>query len=330
MSTDFFRRHPTRREFLTLGTGVFVFLSLPRVLRPRLTLARRTFPVMGTIAEVQVAHADERLAEDAIDAAMRELRWVEQTMTRFTATSDIGRANLGARHDGVAVTPETALVVEAALDWSSLTDGRFDPALGSASALWDIQRRHEPPPAGDVARLAARGFWRKVDLSPSRGVPQLRFNDPDLTLDLGAIAKGYGVDRATAVLRSRGIGHAIVTVGGDLYALGGSPDGGPWQVGIRDPHNHAALAGRLAVTDRAVATSGDYERYFEWHGTRYHHLMDPATAAPRRTAVHSMTVLGSSCMDADAAATASFGLPHDAALQLVRRKLTDAEVIPLT
>ena len=87
MSADFFRRHPTRREVLTLGTGVFVFLSLPRVLRPRLTLARRTFPVMGTIAEVQVAHADERLAEDALDAAMRELRCCSPSTGRGSTSS---------------------------------------------------------------------------------------------------------------------------------------------------------------------------------------------------------------------------------------------------
>jgi thiamine biosynthesis lipoprotein len=210
-----------------------------------------------------------------------------------------------------------------------VSEGRFDPALGSASELWDVLHRTEPPAAPAVSRLASRGFWRKVDLDRRGTGAVVRFNDRDLHLDLGAIAKGYGIDRATAALRHRGIEHAIVTVGGDLYALGSAPDGAPWEVGIRDPHQLDRLAGRLSVANRAVTTSGDYERFFTARGVRYHHLIDPATAAPRRTPLHSVTVQGDNCMNADAAATAIFGLPHDAAQRVARRILADAEVIPL-
>jgi thiamine biosynthesis lipoprotein len=323
------RRQLDRRHFLTVGTGVFVALSLPLSLRRHVRLVKRTVPVMGTIAELQVAHADERFAEDAIDAAIAELQWVERTMTRFRGDSDIGRANHGAGRDGVNVTPETAVVVAAALRAASASDGRFDPAVGAASELWDVLNRHEPPPDARVQRLASRGFWRKVDVDTLGGAPAVRFDDPDLHLDLGAIAKGYGIDRATAVLRGRGVQHAIVTVGGDLFALGPSPDGGPWTVGIRSPHDHNALAATLTVQDRAVATSGDYERFFRWRGTQYHHLIDPATAAPRRTVFHSATVLANHAIDADAASTSVFGLPHDAALVIARRLDSTAEVIPL-
>jgi len=331
MSSDpFLRRHPDRREFLTLGMGVFVALSLPRALRRHASLVKRTVPLMGTIAEVQVAHKDERFAEDAIDAAIAELQWVERIMTRFRSDSDIGRANLGAGRDGVLVTPETAIVIAAALRAASASDGRFDPAVGAVSELWDVLNRHEPPADDRVQRLAARGFWRKVDVDVSATAPRVRFDDPDLHLDLGAIAKGYGVDRATGVLRSRGVQHAIITVGGDLFALGQSPEGEPWTVGIRSPHDRHELAATLRVSNRAVATSGDYERFFRWRGMRYHHLMDPATAAPRRTPFHSATVLAGRCIDADAASTAVFGLPHDAALVIARRLDASAEVIPLT
>ena len=331
MSSDqFLRRHPDRREFLTMGMGVFVALSLPRALWRHNPLVKRTFPLMGTIAEVQVAHKDERFAEDAIDAAIAELQWVERTMTRFRSDSDIGRANLGAGRDGVRVTSETVIVIAAALRAASVSDGRFDPAVGAASELWDVLNRHEPPADDRVQRLAARGFWRKVDVAVSAGAPRVRFDDPDLHLDLGAIAKGYGVDRATGVLRSRGVRHAIVTVGGDLFALGQSPEGEPWTVGIRSPHDRHELAATLRVSDRAVATSGDYERFFRWHGMRYHHLIDPATAAPRRTPFHSATVLANRCIDADAVSTAVFGLPRDAALVIAQRIDASAEVIPLT
>lgn len=251
-------------------------------------------------------------------------------MTRFRSDSDVGRANLGAGRDGVPVTPETALVVASALRAASASDGRFDPAVGAASELWDVLNRHEPPPETAVRRLAARGFWRKVDVDENAANPRIRFDDRDLHLDLGAIAKGYGIDRATGVLRRRSVRHAIVTVGGDLFALGNSPDGEPWTVGIRSPHDRKELAATLRVSDRAVATSGDYERFFRWRGMRFHHLIDPATAAPRLTPFHSATVLASRCIDADAASTSVFGLPRDAALRIARRLDDGAEVIPLT
>ena len=319
-----------RRQLLTLGVGLFVTLSIPLGLRRRTLLTRRTLPLMGTLAELQVAHPDQRLAEDAIDAALAELLWVERTMTRFRSDSDIGRANLGAAREAVTVTPATAAVIAAALRWAEATDGRFDPALGAASELWDVLNRRVPPPAEPVGHLAGRGFWRTVDLDRSRSMPAVRFGDPEVRLDLGGIAKGYGIDRATAALRDRGIEHAIVTVGGDLYALGTAPGGQPWQVGIRSPHNRSALAATLDLSERAVATSGDYERFFRWRGVRYHHLIDPDTAAPRRTPVHSTTVLADRCLDADAAATAVFGMPREEAERTARRLAPGADVIPLT
>ena len=330
MSDSMWSRHPDRREFLTLGVGMFVALSMPLSLRRRVRLVRRTVPLMGTIAELQVAHADERFAEDAIDEAIRELQRVEGLMTRFRADSDVGRANTGAARDGVRVSAETATVVAAALRASSKSDGRFDPAVGAASELWNVLERHEPPPEQSVHRLANRGFWRKVDMSTEPGGARLRYEDRDLHLDLGAIAKGYGIDRATQVLRDRGVRHGITTVGGDLFALGSSPDGDDWTVGIRDPHNLDGIAGTLRIRDRAIATSGDYERFFRYRGVRYHHLIDPATAAPRRTPFHSATVIASRCIDADAASTAVFGLPSAAALSIARRLDEHAEVIPLT
>lgn len=326
------RRHPDRREFLTIGVGVFVALSLPVALRRRTPLVKRTLPLMGTIAEIQVVHGDERFAVDAIDAAISELRWVETTMTRFRSDSDIGRANLGADREAVRVTAESGTVIATALRVALVSDGRFDPAIGAASELWDVLNRHEPPASYRVQRLAARDMWRKVDVAADRGsdAALVRFDDPDIRLDLGGIAKGYAIDRAADVLRRRGVRHAIITVGGDLYALGRSPEGEPWTIGIRSPHDRDELVSTLHVSDRAVATSGDYERFFSWRGHRYHHLIDPLTAAPRSTPFHSATVLANRCMDADAAATAVFGLPRDAALAIARRLDSTAEVIPLT
>lgn len=300
-------RMPTRREVLGLGVGAFVVASVPLLGRRAPRLVRRSAPVMGTVADLAVVHRDEHYAHGAIEAALAELRAVEWAMTRFRSDSEVGRVNGAAGREGVAVSAGTARVVTTALAWAEASGGVFDPSMGRAVALWDVGRRTEPPPAGEVRALAGRGFFRKVDVDRWRGEAVIRLEDPDAALDLGGIAKGFGVDRAVAVLRDWGVAHALVNVGGDLYALGASPGGGPWRVGVRDPGSPRAIKEILEVEDAAVATSGDYEEFFEHEGARYHHLVDPVTAAPVRSEVRSVTVVAADCMTADAAATAVFG-----------------------
>lgn len=319
-----------RREFVAFGAGAFVVAGLPYVVRRRIThpgVVRRTLPVMGTIAEFAVAHRDPQLAQLAIDDAMNELRWVERTMTRFTNTSDVGRANLAAANGPVAIDATTALVIAEALRWSDATNGAFDPAVGGVVRAWDVMHRHEPPPARAYESLAGRGLHRAVEVGTYRQAPVLRYHDRDVNLDLGAIAKGYAVDRAVDALRRRGITQAVVDVGGDLYALGHAPDGDAWRIGIQDPDDARALAGTIDVADAAVATSGTYVQFFKWRGVRYHHLMDPVIAAPRHTAVQSLTIRADSCMHADVAATALYGMGAAEAAGVLRRTSPGATVV---
>jgi thiamine biosynthesis lipoprotein len=310
----------TRRDVLVLGAGAFVVGVAPLVARRRLDVVRRSVPVMGTIAELAVAHRDPGQAQAAIDAAIEELRRVDRAMTRHVDRSEVGRVNLGAWARPVAVSEPTAAVIREALGWAEGSEGAFDPCVGRAIALWDVANRTAPPPPAAVQRLAGRRLYRALDLDRWRGQPVVRFADPDVALDLGGIAKGHGVDRAVEALRARGVGQAVVNVGGDLYALGAAATGAPWRVGIRSPEDPSRLAGELEISDAAVATSGDYLQYFSHGGERYHHLLDPRTAAPRRTPVRSVTVVAGTCLAADAAATAAFGLEPDRAARLLRAR----------
>lgn len=318
---------PSRREFIALGIGAFVVASMPLALRRRRSLVRRSVPVMGTIAEIALVHRDERYAHAAIDAAVAELRFVDRTMTRFSAGSEVGRANLRAAAGPVAVSASTALVLEEALRWAHASDGEFDPCLGKALVLWDVGRRQVPPARSAVRAFAGRDLYRSLVLDRRAGAPVVLFSDPDVAIDLGGIAKGYGVDRAVEALRSRGIQGGIVNVGGDLYALGGSEDGDPWKIGIRDPRNPEGIIETLEVGDRAVATSGDYIRYFEYAGRRYHHMIDPDTGEPRVSAMHSITFMADDCMTADAAGTAVFGMNVGERDRILRAMGRDARVV---
>jgi FAD:protein FMN transferase len=300
---------PSRREFLALGAGAFVVAALPVAALRRRRLVRRSVPAMGTVAELAVVHRDERYAHAALDAAAAEIHAAERALTRFHDGSEIGVANREAWRRAVPVSAGTAAVLRESLRWAAASDGRFDPCLGTESVLWDIGRRREPPTAAELHRLAGRHPWRALELGRAGACDVVVFHRPDMAIDLGGIGKGYGVDRAVAALREWGITSAFVNLGGDLYALGRSADDEPWRVGVRDPADPARIATTLDVEDAAVATSGTYEQYFEHGGHRYHHLLDPATAAPRAAAAASLTVLAATCTDADAAATAAFGLP---------------------
>jgi thiamine biosynthesis lipoprotein len=315
-----------RRDLLILGTGAFVVAAVPLAAR-RERLVRRTVPVMGTVAEIAVVHADVAMAHQAIDAALAELVQVDRTMTRFDASSEIGRANALAGHRPARVSATTASVLREAIAWAEATEGAFDPCLGCASDLWDVAKRTSPPPAADVRRLAGRRLYRALDVESSGGTAVVRIASRDAAIDLGGIAKGHGVDRAVEVLRTRGILRAFVNAGGDLYAMGEAERGEPWTVGIQSPDDPGRIIETVSLRDAAVATSGDYMQFFVHAGRRYHHLLDPVSAEPRQTAVRSVTVQASTCTAADAAATAVYGMAPDAAARVLRHRAPGSRIV---
>ncbi len=321
------RAFPSRREFISLGVGAFVVGTLPFAARGRTRLVRRTIPVMGTFGEVAIVHKDEKYAQGAIDAAFQELQRVESVLTRFRPTSEIGRANLGAATGPQSVSAETSGVLQSALRWAEVTEGAFDPCLGQAVALWDFGNRTQPPESREVHRYAQRGLFKALELGKSGGGDVVLFHEEDMGIDLGGIGKGYGVDRAVETLRSWGIQNALVNLGGDLYAMGVSEDGDPWNVGVRSPDDPDGIVTTLAMSDRAVATSGDYHQYFDFAGRRYHHLLDPKTGAPSESSFKSVTVAADACLDADAGATTAFVASVGAARVVFPRVAPGLEVV---
>jgi FAD:protein FMN transferase len=321
------RSFPSRRDFLSLGIGAFVVGTLPLAARRRRKLVRRTLPVMGTLGEIAVVHRDERHAHEAMDAAFQELRRVESLLTRFRTESEIGRVNLGAFAEPQPVSMETARVLSESLRWAEASRGAFDPCLARAVGLWDVGNRTLPPDVLEVHRYAGRGLFKALEIGRFAGESVVVFHEKDMGVDLGGIGKGYGVDRAVDVLRSWGIQDGLVNLGGDLYALGVSEDGDEWAVGVRSPDDPRRLATTLHMSDRGVATSGDYQQYFEHHGRRYHHLLDPRTGEPSKEGVRSVTVAAPTCMTADAGATTAFVISPREAGAVLARVAPESEVV---
>lgn len=317
-----------RRSFLALGAGALGVAVAPAFLRPRERLVRLTVPVMGTLGEIAVPARHEGLARQAMAAAAAELRRVEGLMTRFTSGSDVGRFNTAGIGDRVPVSWETREVVREALAWARASGGVFDPTLEQLTAIWDPASVSEPP--SETALTVARresGGWRQLDVAAPWETSPTLLRTPAGALDLGGIAKGYGVDRATAVLREHGVFAGLVNVGGDLAAMGEAPGGRPWHIGIRDPRDPYALIDTIEIVDRAVATSGDYLRFMIHGDRRYHHILDPATGLPALAPVRTATVVAPTAMAADAAATVAFSLGPGRAEAVIRTGDEHADLV---
>jgi len=319
--------NPNRRDFLALGVGALAVATLPRALRRPDRLVRRQIPVMGTVAEIAVRHPDEAWAQRAMDAAFAELRRVDAAMSRFRTDSDVGRLNAAAGRETVPVSEATAEVLAAGVRWAEVSHGLFDPCLGRACELWHVGTRSAPPSDAELAVAGRGNHFRELELDRGGSVPRAALATSHAAVDLGGIAKGYGVDLAAQALRDQGIFHALVNAGGDLVAMGVDGEGDPWKVGVRSPDRLERMVEVLEVSDRAVATSGNYLQSFTFGGRRYHHILNPVSGEPRVTAMRSLTIEAATCTDADAAATALFGVEADEARSVLAQALPGSRLV---
>ncbi len=270
---------------------------------------RETMFLMGTLVEI-VAYPDSQQVRDAVGRAFRRMEKVEALADLKAPDSPLASLRRGEDAD---LPYELLQVLSVALDVARKSGGAFDPTMGELVALWGFDR-NEPNVPGSFQISEAMGSVGYERLSVD-GVRVRVFGKP-VWLELGGIAKGYAVDEAVRVLRESGVRAGIVNAGGDLRAFGEKPGGKRWRIGVQDPDDPQGLLGVLSLKDGSVATSGDYERYFEVDDIRYHHILDPNTGRPSRSGIRSTTVVASECVLADALATAAFVLGPDRGREL--------------
>ena len=275
---------------------------------------------MGTRYRVKVV-ATGSLGLAAIQAeAQAAVAAVDAQMSTWKPISDLSRFNASEPGDWFAVSPDLAKVVALGLEISALTDGAFDMCVGSAVNHWGFG-----PDTAPVNVLAPPtdlpGFRNlQVRLDP----PALRKMEP-VYLDLSGIAKGFGVDAISGVLERHGVGAYMIEIDGELRARGARPGGTPWRVGISQPEPEATGVHHvLALSTTAMATSGDYRRYFDVAGQRYSHTIDPQTGRPTTSTVASVTVADADCARADALATALLVLGAEKGPEMAQRLKLDA------
>lgn len=277
-----------------------------------LLLRERVTRVMGTSLEVRALGPDAAVLDAALDAAVKEIERVEDLMTDWRP-SPLETLNDAAGQGPQVVPKELFELVERGVKLGELTGGAFDVTYAGAGQLWDFQAEPPKVPSAEEIRAALErvGYGRLV-----LDRTQLTIDLPaGMRIGLGGIAKGYGVDRAMAVLMKHGLKHGIVNAGGDLKALGRKHDE-PWEIAIRHPRERERVLALLPVSNVCVVTSGDYERFFELDGQRYHHILDPRTGRPS-TGCMSATVTAPDAAFADALATALCVLGPKEGLELV-------------
>lgn len=267
-------------------------------------LHRFAAQLMGTPWTITVADPREPGAlTSAVNAAFAEVERVERQMSEWRPESAISAINLAAGKAPVQVPLEVIAVVRRALQVAAQTDGAFDPTWAALRGVWDFKRDPPQLPRKSTLQAAvARIDHRKVQVQGNT----VFLPEAGMALGLGGIAKGYGIDRAVAVLRARGLTRFIVDGGGDLYIAGEKAPGVPWTIGLRHPRG-GPLLGEVPVRDAAVVTSGDYERFFELGGRRYHHILDVRTGLPARQSV-AVSLIAPDATTADAWATGLFVL----------------------
>ncbi len=268
-------------------------------------IRRVAFRALGTACVIQFRHSGDRSSRRFLTAALSWLSSFEAKFSRFRPGSIISRINAAAGREWVQVDAETEQLLNIASDLHRLTDGILDPTMLPLLRVWDWKTIHTklPDQTEIQAALALTGF-RKIQRMPG----QIFLPQSGMGLDFGGFGKEFAVDQLVLIAREHGIQDALIDLGRDLYGIGGNGQHAFWHVGLEDPRHPGTCWGGLAVSDFAVAASGDTLRKFEINGVRYGHILDPRTGWPVANGVCGVSVCAPTCLQAGIYSTALFVL----------------------
>ncbi len=269
---------------------------------------------MGTLVEITIIARNTDRVEAAIRDAFDEMERVEGLMSWKIPGSDVSRINEWAGIKEVSVSADVLRVIRRAEEISKASEGYFDITIGAVLDLWGFEGEgYRLPTEGKVSETLDAVGYTAIHMDEEASTVGLK--KKGMRIDLGGIAKGYAVDRAVELLKSRGYRNVIVNAGGDIR-VSGRKTHGPWVIGIQDSRDRSRILATINAEDISVATSGDYERYFVKEGKRYHHLLNPFTGFPARQC-RSVTILADDSLSADGLATAVFVMGPKRGLRLI-------------
>jgi thiamine biosynthesis lipoprotein len=284
---------------------------------------KRTQMHMGTLVSITAVGSTDREAHEAITAGFQEVKRLEQLLSTWIPESELSRVNRAAGRQAVFVGPETMTVVRRSLQVAEMTDGAFNIAIGPAIDAWNISDTPRMPSADELNAVKPLVDLKFVQADVWEQTVFLE--KPGMRIDVGGIGKGYAADQAVMVMKQAGAIAGLVALSGDIKTFGRLPDGVSFLVGIRHPRKEGEILAEIELQDEAISTAGDYERFLEKDGVRYHHILDPRTLHPAR-GCQSVSVIAKEGIWADGLDTGIFVLGPERGMELVEH-LDDVEAI---
>lgn len=277
-------------------------------------IVKRTQILLGTVVDIQVRDDDKQKVEDAITQAFSEVKRIDDLFTTYNEESAVWKVN-NSTDSIISVDPEIFSLIVLCDSITKISDGCFDVSLDNLTKTWGFDSDNPNLPSQSEIDFALfKSGWQKIKVVSNNQI----IKKEKVGLNFGAIAKGYAVDKAMDVLKKSGIKEALVNAGGEISALGNN-----WVVGIQHPRETNSIIKKLKLNNYTVATSGDYEQYFEKDGIRYHHILDPKTGYPSKE-LQSVTIISKTNAFADALATAVFVMGKNQGMKLIE-SLIDTE-----
>lgn len=279
---------------------------------------RQSKALMDTYVTVTVVSKSKKKAETATEDAFSTIKKFGDLINFFSDKSELSKINRNAGIAPVKVSPLTLDVVEKSLYVAAKSGGAFDPTIGPESHMWNFFKKIKPSDAEIREKLPLVNYHNVV-VDKKNSTVFLR--KKGMMMDLGGIAKGYGADLAVEALQRDGIKAGIVAVAGDIRTFGLKPDGSPWNIGIENPRAKNAsdeIIATIRLTNKAISTSGDYQRYFILNGRRYHHLLNPKTGYPAMSC-RSVSVITDRGVYTDSFATAVFIMGPEKGMKLLEK-----------
>ena len=264
---------------------------------------------MDTVMTFTVIHED---GDEIIIDAEQEIRRLENLLSVTVESSDISKLNAAAGKEALDMQIDTQVLLAKGKELGEKTGGAFDIAISPIVKAWGFtEEEHHVPTQAELDALLPVTDPSDVILDAGKAYLQKE----GMAVDLGGIAKGYTSDKVSELLKEKGVESAIVSLGGNVVGIGRKPDGEKWEVALANPLDANDYCGLISIEDKAVVTSGGYQRFFEENGRKYHHILDPATGYPAESGLLSVTIISESGTEADVLSTALFVMGLEDALE---------------
>ncbi len=331
-------------EFYLSGKNADKIVSLEKIRygyedgsgeRQELKLFKKASLTMGTVFETTIYAPDKYVAEKTFNEVVQEINRLDYLMSNYKKESVLSELNRNASAEPAACNKELAGVIEQSLQYSDITDGAFDITIGPLMKKWGFFKKKGRIPGKEELESVLESVSYKNIIVEEKTIKSLAknpgtvktvfFKNPGTRIDLGGIGKGYAVDKAISVLKQNGISSALINFAGNIYTFGTPPGKDSWVIGLQHPRESEGLLGTFDIKDKAVSTSGDYEKFFIIEGKRYSHIIDPRTGNPVKGIVSATIVTGNAAR-ADALSTGVFVLGLEKGMDLIEQ-LSDVEGI---